>query len=179
MLNDQYSDLYIIRKKVYVMNENFFADYKNFVVIPSEKQTVGNERFDPKDYSSYYILTVSLYDSLLSNWKDANKYEIDVKKSIDIVLDEFNKKQKGMNHLQLLEFENDKSYFVMALSCKNKFEKQEENNRISNYIEKLISNPFYIGQNWYKLIGHKGRNERKLFSFSIKEYTIEMEFELT
>jgi hypothetical protein len=153
------------------MSENFFANYKKFVVLPSKQQLVGNEEFDPTDYAAYYILTVSLYDSLISNWKDAHAYEIDSKKSIDIVINEFNEKQNGIHHLQLLEFENDKPYFVIALSCKNKIENAEENGIFSNYIQKSISNLFYIGQKWYRLIGEKGRVERKLFNISMKEFT--------
>ncbi|MCM2533366.1 hypothetical protein NDK43_14355 [Neobacillus pocheonensis] len=161
------------------MNENFFGNYKNFIVIPLEQHKVGKKSFDPNDYSSYYILTLSLYDSLILNWIDAKKYEIDVKKSIEKVVDEFNQKQKGNNHLQLLEFEDDKSYFVLALSNKTKIDNQEENGQLSNFIERMISNSFYIGQSWYKLIGHRGRIERKLFNFSIKEYIHEIEYNIT
>lgn len=153
------------------MSENFFANYKKFVIPPLKQHRVGNEEFNPNDYATYYILTVSLYDSLLTNWKDADEYEINIHKSIDKVLTEFNEKKHDNYHLQLLEFEEDKSYFVIALSFKNKIDHQEANEMISNYIEELISNYFYNGENWYKLIGHKGRVERKLFNISIKEYT--------
>ncbi|WP_088071721.1 hypothetical protein [Gottfriedia luciferensis] len=153
------------------MREDFFVNYKSFVVTPLNQHKFGDVSFNPEDYAIYYILTVSLNDPLISNWKDASEYKIDARKSIDHVLNEFNEKQGGKYHLQVLEFENDKSYFVIALSCKNKIEDEEINDIISNYIENLITNSFYIGQNWYKLIGHRGRNERKLFNISIKEYT--------
>ena len=154
------------------MSENFFANYKEFVVTPFIRQRVGDHEFNPNDYANFYILTFSLYDSLLSSWEDASVYNIDVKKSIDIVLNEFNEKQDDNYHLQLLEYENDKSYFVFALSCKNKIENQDVTDIVSHYIETLVSNSFYIGQNWYRLIGQKGRIERKLFTISIKEYTL-------
>jgi len=154
------------------MSENFFANYKKFVVPPSKQQRVGDEEFKPKDYATYYILTVSLYDSLLRNWIDAFEYEIDIRKSIEKVISDFNEKQNGKYHLQLLEFDEEKSYFVIAWSCKNKVENQEANEMITTYIEESISNPFYIGENWYKLIGQKGRVERKLFNISLKEYTL-------
>mgnify|MGYP005642905791 CR=1 FL=1 len=115
---------------------------------------------------------MSLYDSLLLNWGEANKYEIEVEKSIEKVLEEFNNTQKGIYHLQVLELESDKSYFVLSLSCKTKIENQEANDRISYIIDKIISNPFYVGQSWFRLIGDKGRIIRKLFCFSFSEYTV-------
>lgn len=151
------------------MNGNFFADYKSYIVVPKD-QEVSKEEFDPEDYATYYILTLSLYDSLISSWSEAEKHEIEVEKSIETVLEEFNRKQKGCYHLQKLELESDKPYFVLALSCKTKIENEEATEYISYIVEKMISNPFYIGQSWYKLIGEKGRIERKLFSFSFKEY---------
>ncbi|PGS51206.1 hypothetical protein [Bacillus sp. AFS041924] len=153
------------------MTENFFANYEQFVVPPLYQIKREEQTFNPKDYAMYYILTVSLYDSLISDWNDAAKYNINVRKSIDHVLNDFNERKVGKYHLQLLEFENDKSYFVIALSIKNKIEKDKINEIISSYIEQLISNSFYIGQSWYWLIGQKGKRERKLFNISIKEYT--------
>lgn len=152
------------------MNENFFANYKNFVVTPSKQQKICKEAFNPQEYDNYYILTVSLYDSLISNWEDASDYKIDINKSIDKVLNDFNEKQMGNYHVQLLEFVNDDLYFVIALSCKNKILNLEKE-IISNYIVNLLSNSFYIGQNWYRLIGNRGRIERKVFDISINEYT--------
>jgi hypothetical protein len=154
------------------MNANFFANYKEFIVIPLVEQKFGEEEFNPQKYKTNYIITLSLYDSLLSNWNEANKHEVDVARSIEKVLEDFNRNQKGIYHLQLLEFENDKSYFVLALSCKSKIENQESNDLISNIFEKMISNPFYVGQSWYKLTGQKGRRERKLFCYSFREYTV-------
>ncbi|MBS4177751.1 hypothetical protein [Lederbergia citrea] len=152
------------------MKGNFFANYKEFIIYPLEDEK--EKEFDPKEYASHFILTFSLYESLLSNWGDAEKYAIEVEKSIQKVLDEFNHSQKGIYHLQLLELEGDKSYFVLSLSCKNKIENEEANDRISYIIDRLISNSFYVGQSWFRLIGNKGRNMRKLFCFSFKEYTI-------
>ncbi|MDQ0219586.1 hypothetical protein ELQ35_18820 [Peribacillus cavernae] len=152
------------------MSGSFFADYKKFIVLPEEE--VSKEEFDPQNYATFYIVTLSLYDSLLTNWREANKYEIEVEKSIETVLEEFNRKQRGIYNLQILELESDNSYFVLALSCKSKIENEEANDRISHILEKILSNPFYIGQGWYKLIGEKGRIERKLFCFSFKEYMI-------
>ena len=153
------------------MTEKFFANYQQFVVPPLYQIKREEKTFNPKDYAMYYILTVSLYDSLIFDWNDAAKYKINVRKSIDHVLNDFNERKVGKYHLQLLEFENDKSYFVIALSIKNKIEKDKINEIISSYIEQLISNSFYIGQSWYWLIGQKGKRERKLFNISIKEYT--------
>ncbi|PLR91106.1 hypothetical protein [Bacillus sp. T33-2] len=154
------------------MSENFFADYKNYIVIPLEEKKTGKKAFDPADYATFYILTLSLYDSLLTNWKDASKYEIEVEKSIKKVLEDFNRSQNGIYHLQLLELDDTQSYFVLALSCKDKIEKDEANDYIAYIIEKLLSNRFYIGQHWYRVTGERGRIERKLFCFSFKEYTM-------
>lgn len=153
------------------MNGNFFADYKNYVVLPVE-QKVSKEEFDPKDYGAYYILTLSLYDSLISEWREAIKFEIEVEKSIETVLSEFNRRHNGMYHLQVLELESDKPYFVLALSCKNEIENQEAMEQIPYIVEKRLSNLFYTGQCWFKLIGQRGRMTRKLFCCSFKEYAM-------
>jgi hypothetical protein len=155
------------------MSENFFVDYKKFIVVPEDEMRVGKEVFDPKNYAAYYILTLSIFDSRLSTWRDASKYDIDVEKSIKTVLENFNKKQRGLYHLQLLELDKFTNYFIMALSSKTKFEPGEENDRISSIIDKMLTNPFYIGQNWFNLVGDKGRVERKLFCCSFKEYVVE------
>lgn len=154
------------------MSGNFFANYKEFIIIPLEEQKANQKAFDPQDYATHYILTLSLYDSLLSNWRDAIKYEIEVENSIKKVIEEFNKTQKGIYHLQLLELENDESYFVLSLSCKTKIENKDASDRITYIIENIISNPFYVAQSWFRLIGDKGRLKRKLFSFSFKEYKV-------
>ncbi|MGG3471438.1 hypothetical protein ABES02_28715 [Neobacillus pocheonensis] len=152
------------------MIENFFADYKKFIVEPEDEKRVVNEVFDPKNYEAYYILTLSIFNSRLSTWKDASKFEIDVENSIKTVLLDFNQKQREKYHLQLLELDKFKNYFILALSSKTKFNPEEENDRISLIVNKILTNPFYVGQNWFNLIGEKGRVERKLFCYSFKEY---------
>jgi hypothetical protein len=155
------------------MVENFFADYKKFIVAPEDEKRVGKEVFDPKNYAAYYILTLSIFNSRISTWRDASKYDIDVEKSIKTVLKDFNQKQCERYHLQLLELDKFKNYFVLALSSKTKFEPGEENDRISFIIDKMLTNPFYVGQEWFNLIGERGRVERKLFCCSFKEYVVE------
>ncbi|WML39206.1 hypothetical protein RCG19_18775 [Neobacillus sp. OS1-2] len=152
------------------MNENFFADYKKFIVTPVNEKTNGNEVFDPKNYASHYILTLTIYNSRLSSWRDASKYEIDVEKSIKTVLKEFNQRQTGKYHLELLELDRFKNYFVLALSSKTKIETNEENDRIYFVVDRILTNPFYVGQRWFNLIGEKGRVERKLFCCSFMKY---------
>ncbi|MFZ7943619.1 hypothetical protein [Neobacillus sp. 19] len=152
------------------MNESFFADYKKFIVTPVDEKSNGKEGFDPKNYASHYILTLSIYNSRLSNWKDASKYYIDVEKSIKTVLAEFNQKQYEGYHLQLLELDQFKNYFVLALSSKMKFESKDENDRVSYVVDRMLTNPFYVGQGWFNLIGEKGRVERKLFCCSFMKY---------
>jgi hypothetical protein len=157
------------------MNEDFFADYKNFIVVPEEEKQVGKEVFDPKNYAEHYILTMSIYDSRLSSLSDANKFAIDVEKSIITVLEDFNQKQQQVYHLKLLELDKFKNFFILSLSSKRKFEHGDENNQVSFIIDKMLSNPFYIGQKWFNLVGDKGRVERKLFSYSFKKYAVESE----
>ena len=154
------------------MNENFFADYKNYIVVP-EDEKAGNEVFNPQNFEAYYILTLSIFDSRLSTWKDASKFEIDVEKSIKTVLNDFNQKQGERYHLELLELDKFKNYFILALSSKIKFEPGEENDRVSLIIDKMLMNSFYVGQSWFNLIGEKGKVERKLFCWSFKEYKME------
>ncbi|PLT30450.1 hypothetical protein [Peribacillus deserti] len=153
------------------MNGNFFANYSSYIVIPEEQHESCKKEYDPAEYATYYILTLSLYDSLLLNWSEANKYEIEVERCIENVLEEFNTVQNDHYHLQLLELNKDKTYFVLALSCKNKIDSSDAQERIAYIIEKMLTNPFYIGQSWYKFTGDRGRIERKLFCFSFKEYT--------
>lgn len=153
--------------------DNFFADYKKFIIEPEDEKTVGNESFDPNKYAAYYILTLSLFDSRLTTWKDARKFEIDVEKSIGIVLKDFNQNQSENYHLQLLEVDQSKNYFILALSSKIKFDRDKESERISFIVDRILTNPFYIGQNWYNLIGHKGKVARKLFNCSYREYVAE------
>ncbi|OIK07670.1 hypothetical protein BIV60_27005 [Bacillus sp. MUM 116] len=155
------------------MNENFFADYKKFIVVPEDVKHGGKDGFDPKSFAAHYILTLSLFDSRLSTWRDASKFDIDVEKCIKTVLNDFNQKQGDRYNLQLLELDKFKNYFILALSFKTKLEPEEENTRISFIVNNLLMNPFYVGQGWFALIGDKGRVERQLFSWSIREYKLE------
>jgi hypothetical protein len=155
------------------MIEDFFADYKNYIVVPEDEKQVVDEVIDPKNYAAYYILTLSIFDSRLTTWKDASKFEIDVEKSIKRVLRDFNQMQREKFHLQLLELDKFKNYFILALSSKTKFNPGEEKDRIDNIIDKILTNPFYVGQNWFNLIGDKGKVARKLFCCSFKEYVAE------
>ncbi|MEH7118421.1 hypothetical protein V7128_13490 [Neobacillus vireti] len=152
------------------MIENFFAEYKKFIVEPVEEKRADQEVFDPKHYAAYYILTLSIFDSRILTWKDASKMEIDVEKSIKAVLKDVNQKQRDKYHFQLLELDKFKNYFILALSTKTKFEPGEENKRIDYIIENILTNPFYVGQGWFNLIGEKGKVARKLFHCSFKEY---------
>ncbi|TWE08182.1 hypothetical protein FB550_101196 [Neobacillus bataviensis] len=154
------------------MIENFFADYKKFIVVPEDENRVADV-YDPKNYAAFYILTLSIFDSRLSTWKDASKFEIDVEKSIKTVLKDFNHKQREKYHLQLLELDKFKNYFILALSSKIKFNPEEEKDRIAYIIDHILTNPFYVGQSWFNLIGEKGKVARKLFSCSFKEYVLE------
>jgi hypothetical protein len=151
---------------------NFFANYKNYIVVPEDEKQV-NEVFDPKNYAGYYILTLSIFDSRLSTWKDASKFEIDIEKSIKTVLRDFNQMQREEFHLQLLELDKFKNYFILALSTKTKFNPGEENDRIGYIIDRILTNPFYVAQGWFNIIGEKGRVARKLFCCSFKEYISE------
>lgn len=153
------------------MDGSFFADYKKFVVLPAEEQKETLKEFDPRDYATHFVLTLSLYDALISNWSEAIKYGVHVESSLAKALEEFNRKEKGVYHLKTLEIEANKSYFVLALSSKDKTEHQDANDRISSIIDSMISTPLYVGQSWYRLIGQKGRMNRRLFSFSFREYT--------
>jgi hypothetical protein len=159
------------------MIENFFADYKKFIVVPEDEKSVVNEAFDPNKFAAYYILTLSIFDSRLKTWKDASKYEIDVEKSIGTVLLDFNQKQRANYHLQLLELDQSTNYMILALSSKTKFDSDKEKDRISFIVDNILTNPLYIGQNWFNLIGHKGRVARKLFNCSYKEYVAEEKHE--
>jgi hypothetical protein len=154
------------------MSENFFADYKKFIVEPENINLTNNDVYDPKNYAAYYILTLSIFNSRITTWRDAGKYEIDVEKSIKTIIADFNKKQHGIYHLQLLELDKFKNYFILALSTKTKFEPDQESDGISFIIDKMLTNPFYVSQNWFNMIGEKGRVERKLFCWSYREYMV-------
>jgi hypothetical protein len=154
------------------MSGNFFADYKKFIVEPEDVNQAYKDVYDPKNYAAYYILTLSIFNSRLTTWRDASKYEIDVEKSIKTVLTDFNKKQQATYHLQLLELDRFKNYFILALSSKTKFEPEEANDRISYIVDKMLTNPLYVAHNWFNVIGEKGRVERKLFCWSYREYMV-------
>jgi hypothetical protein len=151
------------------MKGDFFSNYEEFIILPADEQK-ANQEFNAGEYASHFILTLSLYDSLIVSWSEAGKFEIEIEMSLQKVLEDFNRKQGDCYHVQLLELDREKSYFVMALSCKNKVENEEAEDRISYVLEILLSNHFYVGQSWYRLIGDKGRIKRKLFTYSYKEY---------
>jgi hypothetical protein len=105
------------------MIENFFADYKHYIVVPEDEKKVVNEVIDPKDYAAYYILTLSMFDSRLTTWNDARKFEIDVEKSIKSVLRDFNQMQREKFQLQLLELDKSKNYFILVFLLKQNLNK--------------------------------------------------------
>ncbi|ELK42729.1 hypothetical protein D478_06954 [Brevibacillus agri BAB-2500] len=77
----------------------------------------------------------------------------------------------GDAYLQILEMEEDQSYFVLALSCKTASDQEQAvMNRITHLLEKDFATDLLIGETWYQLIGTKGKFERKLFSYSIQPY---------
>lgn len=158
------------------MSDHFFADYKKYIVVPEELK-VGKKVFNPNDYSSHYILTLSIFESSITSWEQAEKYDVNVIESIERVLADFNKKYHDTYHLKLLELAEDNIYFVVALSIKEKVEPDEAEFQISHIVEKMISNSFYIGESWYKFSSEKGRVERKLFCFTFKEYQFENKVE--
>jgi hypothetical protein len=160
------------------MSINFFDNYKEFVVIPLEDKNDHGEEFHPHDYAKHFIITLSLNDSRITCWKEAENYQIEIDKSLEKVVREFNKKAKGSYYLQILELEEDKLYFVLALSCKAKHDNEKEcAENISYLLEKMIANPLYVGECWYQLIGEKGRVERKLFTYAYKEYQLQHSLE--
>ena len=58
------------------MKENFFADYKKFIVMPIDEEQIGKEEFDPLKYASYYILTLSLFNSRISNCRNPHIFSL-------------------------------------------------------------------------------------------------------
>lgn len=156
------------------MSNHFFADYKKYIIVPKVEQRFSEKGFDPHEFASHFILTLSIFDPVISDWGQASKHDIEVNKSIEHVLEVFNHRNHGLFHLKLLELEVDKTYFVLALSVKEKIESEQAEFEIGNIIEKMITNPFYIGESWYKFTSEKGRVERKLFCFSYKEYVSDL-----
>lgn len=159
------------------MSNHFFADYKKFIVIPQVEQRFSEKGFDPHEFASHFILTLSIFEPVIFSWAQASKHDIEVTESVEHVLEVFNHRNHGLYHLKLLELDADKTYFVLALSVKDKIKSEQAEFEIGNIIEKMITNPFYIGQSWYKFTSEKGRVERKLFCFSFKEYVSELVFE--
>jgi hypothetical protein len=153
------------------MSKSFFADYKKYIVIPEEEKKVGKKAFDPRDFARHFILTLTIYQPVIETWAHAEKFSIEVNKSIEKVLEDFNRKHQGAFHLELLELEDDQLYFVLALSCRDQVEEEKTEGLIVQVVERLLTNPFYIGQSWYNLTSERGRVERKLFCYSYREYT--------
>ncbi|MDF2684509.1 MAG: hypothetical protein K0R47_5699 [Brevibacillus sp.] len=154
------------------MSENFFGHYKEFVVVPKgEKEEGIEEEFVPEDYASHYILTFSLYDSCISSWKEADKFHVDAEHSLKKVVAELNAKKKSLVRLELLEIDDEKMYFVLALSWKErKNSEQTVRDRVQSFLEKDFSTDLLIGETWYQLIGAKGKFERRLFTYTMEKY---------
>ncbi len=148
------------------MTDNFFENYQAFVVVPTEETDVTKEPFNPANYSKHFILTLSLYDPLISCWREARDLNIDIEKSLDRVVEEFNSKKKGSYRLHVLELEENKPYFVMALSCKTNIEQEA----IPSLLERDFFISLFVAESWYQLIGYRGKFERRLFTFTSKEY---------
>lgn len=154
------------------MSENFFGQYKEFVVVPKEEKEEGMEEvFVPEDYACHYILTFSLYDSCISSWKDADKFHVDAINSLKKVVAELNAKKKNVVRLELLEIDDEKTYFVLALSWKEmRNNEQNVRDRIHTFLEKDFSTDLLIRETWYQLIGAKGKFERRLFTYTMEKY---------
>ncbi|MGN7470115.1 hypothetical protein [Brevibacillus sp. SAFN-007a] len=153
------------------MSDRFFENYKAFVVLPEKERKAGPKAFDPSDYTRHFVLTCSLYDSLIANWKEAAKFKVEPRQGLARVIEAFNRKHGDDVYLQILEMEEDQSYFVLALSSATADDQeQEDTNRIVQLLEKDFACDLLIGETWYQLIGDKGKFERKLFSYSILPY---------
>ncbi|MED4784634.1 hypothetical protein [Brevibacillus choshinensis] len=154
------------------MSENFFGHYKEFVVVPKEEKEEGMEEvFVPEDYASHYILTFSLYDSCISSWKEADKFHVNAENSLKKVVAQLNAKKKSLVRLELLEIDDEITYFVLALSWKEgNNNEQNMRGRIQVFLEKDFSTDLLIGETWYQLIGAKGKFERRLFTYTMEKY---------
>ena len=152
------------------MNHHFFADYKKYVVFPDEENKGRNKAFDPHDFASHFIVTLTIYQPVIECWQQAEKFSIDIKSSLEAVLAAFNGKHRGIWHLELLELDEQSLYIVLALSSKEEVPEGEAENLIFQVIERQLSNPLYIGQSWYQLTNERGRVERKLFCSSFRKY---------
>ncbi|MFD2370985.1 hypothetical protein ACFSO0_13740 [Brevibacillus sp. GCM10020057] len=154
------------------MSENFFGQYKEFVVVPKESKDEGGEgAFTPQDYAAHYILTFSLYDSGIACWREAAKFHVDVEKSLHKVVADLNTKKRAVLRLELLEIDPEKTYFVLALSWRGGEEEEPAVlARIHSFLEKDFSTDLLIGERWYQLIGDKGKFERRLFVYTLEKY---------
>ncbi len=154
------------------MSENFFGQYKEFVVVPKEESKEGlEEDFVPEDYAIHFILTFSLYDSCISSWTEALKYHVNVENSLKKVVAELNAKKKNLLRLEVLELVDGKTYFVLALSWKDmKQDEQAVRDKIRTFLDKDFSTDLLIGEMWYQLIGGKGKFERRLFTYTMEKY---------
>lgn len=162
------------------MSDNFFGHYKEFVVVPKEENEEGwEEAFVPEDYAMHFILTFSLYDSCISSWSEADKYHVNAENSLKKVVAELNAKRKNLLRLELLELADGKTYFVLALSWKDrKHDEQAVRDKIRTFLEKDFSTDLLIGEMWYQLIGAKGKFERRLFTYTMEKY-VPPSFEIT
>ncbi|KMZ40085.1 MULTISPECIES: hypothetical protein [Bacillales] len=153
------------------MSDPFFSNYKAFVVVPADEKQMGPEPFSPNDYASHFILTFSLYDAVISSWREATKYKVQAKKGLSNVIEGFNAKRRGTARLHLLEMEEDQAYFVLALSLKiQKDNEKAVMETITNLLDKDFATDLLIGETWYQIIGAKGKFERKLFSYNVQPY---------
>lgn len=154
------------------MSADFFANYKDFMVFPDDDEYSLKKEFIPQVYQAHYIITLLLMDSLLSSWMEAAKLDIDIKKSLQKVIDEWNRREKGAHNMQLLELKEDTTYLVLALSFKTRIDNDEEvSKEIETMIQKEFTNSLFIGERWYTLVGEQGKMNRRLFKLMFKEYT--------
>jgi 3-methyladenine DNA glycosylase AlkD len=154
------------------MNADFFANYKDFMVFPDDDEYSPKEEFIPQIYQAHYIITLSLVDSLISSWVEAAKLDIDLEKSLQKVIGEWNRREKRAHNMQLLELKEDTTYLVLALSFKTRIENDEEvSKKIETMIQKEFTNSLFIGERWYTLVGEQGKKHRRLFKLLFKEYT--------
>ncbi len=152
------------------MNHQFFADYKKYIVFPDEEKNGRNKAFDPHDFASHFIVTLTVYQPVIDCWQQAGKFGIDIKAGLEAVIAAFNGKHRGSWHIELLELDEQSPYIVLALSSKQEVADAAADNFIHQIVERQLTNPLYIGQLWYQLTNERGRIERKLFSSSFRKY---------
>jgi hypothetical protein len=154
------------------MSADFFANYKDYLVFPDDDEYNRNEEFTPQTYEAHYIVTLFLMDSLISTWAQADKLELDIEKSLQKVIGEWNRKEKGTHYIQLLEINETSTFLVLALSFKSKMNREEElSEKIEKLIQKEFTNSLFVGERWYTLVGDQGKKHRRLFKLHYKEYT--------